>query len=1355
VDNPDVYVNDSFEAVDAMAKAQNLTARGRWADAAQVLQRAIDRDERRLVRVASGSYTGMRRHIADLIAGWPAEGLLEYRRLFEPDLDSALKSVAGGRSIGPLLPLFEQYFCTAGGARLADTIGQLAIESGDPALAEYVYRRVLERHPDAAQHSEPYRAMLAVLAAIRGETVDLAAGGSAPTRIRWMGQDRSVRDTLDSIRSGFEGFHAPVLADQWPVFGGNPQRARMATCRVDDPGLLWRADLREDLDNEGEQREAGERKPSSGRELTVFPILADGLVLVQWQREVVALHHASGAVAWRFGSNKRRGAGFDYLDDAPPGWNAVTVQDGLVFATLPGDESPYHSFDSPRAVSELVCLEAQSGKVRWRVNQRSTDDPLAEISFDPSPLISHGSVYVVGRRRRAFGFEDCYLYRLRAIDGGIEYRTHLGSASTGSFGVRPATRTIPALDRGIVYLCTNLGTIAAVSAHSGEILWLRLYERIRPDSSEAMSRAARDVNPWEINPVMVAGDRIIALPTDSPNVLILSSSNGGLVRVVSRDALKEIETVLGANENLLCGVGSEAFCYDVDEGKLRWSSPLPGGGVLFGRGTWTDQELLVPRRNGLSRFRLADGSRSDFPWEAEGEGGNLAAFPDVLISAGAGRVAAYVRRADIWSALQQRMAAAPSDPLPAVELAEVALNMGEYGEALRILDQAVARADRATEAAEPALADRLFMNALKFASALAQRSTLEADSLDRLFAVASQFARSADANLRYRFVFAELYERVQQPDRAVRLYQQVLRDRTLRNLSWSAARPIPASRGGGHAESRIERILEQHGRQVYAPHEAEAKEWLASGKTAGDEELLHTLVLTFPNSEAAPQAMIACGELAARSGRAHVAARQFSRAYHRYPRMVDGPGLLRKIADTYEQAGLVEHAYRWLTKAAMEYPAALVEHEGRSWTLPQYRERLADAKRWVDPSRPKIKLPLNDQYERTFEGPTALLASSFADHPASQWSRFFVQNDGAIAGFDARSGQAIWPQPAPVAGNAELLIATDQAAVFATRHEVFALDAMTGVRRWSRGGPPGHLTDPGADWEGVSALRSHALQGNRLISARDDGTIECIAADSGTVLWSVAGRPAPAGRVRFLDPWVAYHAVQDNRAVVCLIDAQNGSWLDSLPVDESRPIEDLFVTLDGQVVVITSQAISSYDPDARARRWQTPISGVPRPGSLLLDLDALYFCGDEGELRKLDLDDGKNAWPPTERLVHRGETDLTVQREGVEIIVSATGSVSAFDSVNGLLLWRGTTPEKCRLAARAVTDSYVVAVDLADGLRPGRAAAYFYDHRNHSGLIPSDGAPDLGEITDVRAVLALDDALVIQAGQTIRGFAHP
>jgi len=402
--------------------------------------------------------------------------------------------------------------------------------------------------------------------------------------------------------------------------------------------------------------------------------------------------------------------------------------------------------------------------------------------------------------------------------------------------------------------------------------------------------------------------------------------------------------------------------------------------------------------------------------------------------------------------LRDRMAASPSDPLPALELAEVALGAGEYAEAVVVLAEAVRRADHADPSAESTLADRVYADALKFVEVLAQRSKLEADILDRLYTYASRTARDTESSVRYRFQFADLFERYQQPDRALRLYQQVLRDRSLRE--WTGppgvptSRAVGAARAGSMAQTRIAKLLEQNGRNLYAPYETEAAQWLSSGRAAGDEAALRQVVETFPNSDAAPKALIACGEVLARAGHAEPAARQFAKAYHRYPKQVDRPALLRKIADTFEQAGMVEHAYRWLTKAVREYPTALLEHNGRSISIAQYRDRLAAARERVEPVRPKITLPLNHSYEREFDGKGSLLVPWFGDEPTSRWSGFYVYTSTGIRAFDARDGRERWAEPATVQANAELLIARSDVAVFATSYEVFALDVTTGARRW-------------------------------------------------------------------------------------------------------------------------------------------------------------------------------------------------------------------------------------------------------------------------------------------------------------------
>ena len=130
VDYSDVYLNDSFEASDVLFQVKGLARRKRWSDAASLLQTTADRFGQKLIRIAPGHYVGLQEHINHLIANWPAKGIAAYRNLFERDLQKALTSLTSKHDISTLLPLFDRYFCTSLAGELADTIGQLAIETG-------------------------------------------------------------------------------------------------------------------------------------------------------------------------------------------------------------------------------------------------------------------------------------------------------------------------------------------------------------------------------------------------------------------------------------------------------------------------------------------------------------------------------------------------------------------------------------------------------------------------------------------------------------------------------------------------------------------------------------------------------------------------------------------------------------------------------------------------------------------------------------------------------------------------------------------------------------------------------------------------------------------------------------------------------------------------------------------------------------------------------------------------------------------------------------------------------------------------------------------------------------------------
>ncbi len=1371
----DVYLNDSFEATDALHEATKLARNENWAKAAELLQQTADRFGGRLVRVSEGLYVGIRQHINGVISGWPAEGLGAYRSLYEQQAEAGIAAVRSQRDVHELLALADRYYCTRVVGRMIDTIGQLAIESGDLGLARHLYRRALDLHPDAQAHAAQWRATIILIEAMRGDDPedrralvqdtpiderDDYAELETSQKIRWMGKDRALKDVVTEVREGFGAVREPVSPLEWPIFGGNAERNRSCSTNVDELGLLWRFPFVARSEMESDSGGFGSRITSTddgARALIVQPVVSGGLILLQRHRTIVAVHRNTGEMAWRYHPDEDTDQRIDFLEDRAPGWDAVTVHEGRVYASLPGDAIPYFSYGSSRLPHELICLELGTGRPIWRVDQHAFEDRFAEVHFDSTPIVRNGRLYILGRRRRSFGFEDCYLYRFSAADGALEHRTHLGSASTGSFGSRPATKAVAAMHADTLYVCTNLGTIAAIYAHTGAVRWLRLYERTHETPGDTGGRFTSELDPWRFNPVIWSRGRVIALPTDSAGVLVLSAHDGRILRSIPLDRFGKIEALLGARGDLICGAGLEVACYDLAADRLRWSQPLAQDGGVFGRGIWVDDLLLVSTPQRLSTFAVSDGRRGQIDLVGPASapvvsdpcnGGNLLATPNQLLVAGGDALCSFVRKTQILGVLRRRMAAAPRDPLPALELAEVTLRAGEEVEALVALDEADRRVVAGGESIDQSLHERFFKDILTFAMVLGGRSTPATPVLDKLLTLASRYAPDEAGHLQYRLRFAKLFRRHKQPDRALSLYHQILRDRSLRELPVDPE-SASSSRASVLARDRIADLVNDHGRKIYEPYEAEARRWLSGARASADEEILGQIVEQYPNSRAAPLALTVHAELLAKSGRTHQAVRRWTKVYQRYPKEVDRATLLRRIADAYESAGNREQAYRWLTKAAREHPGVLIEHRGRKVSFLEYRGRLTEVRDRVEPGRPRLSPPLGPVLSRTFNGPAALLAPEFGDNPAHRWTTCYVYTPDGIHAIDPRTGADRWRVPAKVRMAAELLINLSDIAVFATPFELIALDTETGKRRWSQGHYPPHLDDHQADWEDAATFRTHALKGDRLISARGDGQISCVSLRTGEPLWSATHSPVPWGKLAPADSWIAYYAVRQGRALLCRIDLATGTWLDAILTDQTRPVDDLLVTLDEQLILVTSQSITSYDVESRAIRWHTPISGHLRRASLLLDVEAIYFSPAGRELAKVAVQDGRQLWL-TEDLIQHGDGDLLVRRQGDNLLVTTQSSVAAVDPVTGLLLWRGTTPPRPRFVSRLITQRYVVAVDLPGEIHEGANTAYFFDHRNASGLIPKGGAPDLGLLEDVRTILAADGALLIQTGSTIR-----
>jgi len=1384
----DVYLNDSFDARDAIAQAKRFCDLGRWSQAATILQDASDRFGDRLVRVADGRYVGLRRHISMLIARWPGRGMDAYRRLYDRAAGKAFESARARREIEELLIAFEAYFCTSAAAAEADLIAQRAIEAGNLALAQRVYRAVIDDHPDGRRYATAYRAKLSILASMRqdaaraAELAEQVLAGDPTATVWWKDTDRPLAELNEEILREFAEVGRSADAEVWPTFGGHVSRNRAIACAVDEPGLLWRVPGLAGRGDEspGEPEDdytARIRDSERARLLSVNPIITTDLVIAQHGGSVLAIHRLCGTVAWRFDEVPAVSSRYDELDGAAPGWDCPTFHDGRVYVSISGEPPPSYSFASSRASCALVCLEAATGKLLWRTDGGNAGEALEEITFDSSPIVANGRVFLVGRRRRSFGFEDCYLYRFRACDGVYERRTHLGSASTGSFGYHRATTTIPSLSGDLVFVCTNLGSIAAVCADDGSVRWLRLYRRAE-DASQLRRGTIRETRPWHYNAVICDGDRLVCLPIDGKDVLVMNQADGSVLDRIPTEQIGRAETMLGVRNGVLYTVGDEVVAYDLAEvgqdersetcrdladvgqdersetcrdladSKKVWSATLPPGLPVYGRGVLVEDRLLLPTRGGLSAYRIDDGRRSDAPWDARGRGGNLVATPKMLLVAGDATIRAYVRKQTIWDGLRAKMAAAPDDPAPALDFAETALRDGDQHEALTALNEAARRAEADDQPIDATIRRRMFDDSLVVAEALVGRRPVDGDDLDRLFEHAQRWAPDALAHLTYRLRFAEWFERFDQPKRAVRLYQQILLDRSLRRLPT----PGPAESrvdASEHARKRISGLIDQHGPPVYSVFEESAQRLLQAGRAAADRQTLIRVVETYPNSNAAPQAIITRGDLLVAKGEAENAAKLFRLAYYGYLDQIDRPELIRKIADAYEQSGRVADAYLWLAKAAREYPTALIEVNGRKQTFHQYGLRLAHVRDAVEPSRPSIDLPLEHAYVKTFDEGVALLPPRFSHAPSADWSRFYVYAGGGVKAFEPSTGTPLWPAPAPVHAAPELLIATDEIALFATRYQLIGLDADTGTIRWKEGTPPPELDDENRDWEGLPVFVAHEMHGDFLVSVREGGPVQCVNVSGGDVRFRSTPDPPPAERIAISKDWIVYEATRNGRATVEVLNAADGKPARTITVDEQDRIERLLVTIDGQVLLITAQSIIAYDLDTARRRWAISPGGRIRNAAVLLDIDGLYLSSDGRHVAKYGLGDGSRSWQ-SGRLTERGDFTMTFVLQNSNLIVSTQRSVQALDRVSGQILWRGTTPDRPQFTYHMPTRSYFLVLDIppaADGRTP---TLFCYDHRNASGLLPRDGGVlTLAGLDDVIQVLATDGALVVQSGDSI------
>ena len=302
--------------------------------------------------------------------------------------------------------------------------------------------------------------------------------------------------------------------------------------------------------------------PLSARSLGVFLNRPTGCLISCWFLSIAALQAASGDWPTYGGDHARSGIQTDRL--APPlklawqfvpkqpprpawqgeakwdGWNKVYDlkhrQDFDHAFHIVGDEDALYFGSSSE--DKVICLGAQDGKIRWTF---FTEGPVRL-----APTLVGESLFV--------GSDDGHIYRLRATDGTLEWKTRPGPRDyripgNGRLISAWPARTGVLVQEGVAYAGVGMFPsegvyVCAMNTENGELLW----------KTEQKDLPAQGY--------LVASSSRLYVPTGRNNPVVLDIEDGKRQQVLDGDGGSY---ALLTEDALVFGPGKT--------GQLRWVEP--------------------------------------------------------------------------------------------------------------------------------------------------------------------------------------------------------------------------------------------------------------------------------------------------------------------------------------------------------------------------------------------------------------------------------------------------------------------------------------------------------------------------------------------------------------------------------------------------------------------------------------------------------------------------------------------------------------------------------------------------------------------------------------------------------------
>jgi len=429
----------------------------------------------------------------------------------------------------------------------------------------------------------------------------------------------------------------------------------------------------------------------------------------------------------------------------------------------------------------------------------------------------------------------------------------------------------PAVVDGRVYVATNGGVVAAVESDSGLPLWAYQYtSRPMPQRGQIVIAPTA-----ALNPLIVVGDRVLALPADSTQLFCLSAETGlPLWAPLPRRDLNDLSYI--DDKRVLLSGGSLAVI-DVTTGLEIWPAETGDGGGLeiMGRPAVGGSAVLASGRDCVYRLSLSDYKLTRAELKSPfGVLGNLVCVKGKLIASNAAGICAYFNYEEAFGHLSRRIDAQAARGASATELifqrAQLSFSDGRFDACLEDLSWCAEAADAGDELAPPSRA-RLAPWFYRAYVGAANRSATPADMLAN-FTQASEHATSDQERAHLMVRVMKFYRQNNDLEEALAVAQQLSDRYPVESLvdvrigpdaddSVRTLESMPEQLARTLAQEFISEIVSSlPGRTAYVKYDAAAKTALDRASAANDAAALEQVADQWPHSLHADTALFRAAE---------------------------------------------------------------------------------------------------------------------------------------------------------------------------------------------------------------------------------------------------------------------------------------------------------------------------------------------------------------------------------------------------------------------------------------------------------------------------------------------------------------